>query len=365
MALQDLAGSGLLFPMFRDINGGPGYTATAWGPVDANTEKIAFNGRVWFPARTGTKSIQYIGFRFGTNVSDGSSRIDVSMQDVSLTSGPPMQPDGNKDQVINMAVDVSNAWEWIGPYNPTRTVSYGDRLSIVFEFDTNGRQGSDSFHLAGLATGGGSTGTLTGDCIGCFYNGSTWTAGAYFPNVLLGFSDGSFGILDGSLVFSTTGVAGINSSSTPDEVGCRFSLPFPCKVDGIWACIDADADLDVVLYNDTTELTSAAIDANALQASSGKRFIIPIAPQTLAANTDYIIALRPTTTTQISYYTIEVANASHWAVHEGGSFAFTSRTNAGSWAASTTTKRIFMGVRISALDDGATQGGGNIFPIFD
>jgi hypothetical protein len=360
MSLVQIAGQGPQWP--RIISPMPPAFANGL-LIDATGEIIAMVGRVWFPGRTGTKNIERVGFRFGAVTKAGGSALTVSLQDVSLTAGPPAQPDGVQDQTVAIANAnasfATNTWIRTGTLSANRTVSYGDRLAVVIEYDGAGRQGADSVVVSGFSN----------IAQGAFFEnapvlfaGAAWTAQVFSSNVILEFSDGTFGILDGGVATSAINTHAFNlNTGTADEFALAFQVPVPTVIDGLWATllVASGGDLELILYDGTTALATVAIDANAITSNVARQALEPIAEQTLSPGTQYYIAVRPTTTNNVSAYSFDVSDANHLTCMDGGiNFNYATRLNQGVWAANTTTRRLFAGFRISQLDDGAGGSGG-------
>lgn len=333
------------------------------GPViDATGKMLAFVGRVFFHSRTGTKAIRKVGFRFGAVTKAGGSALTVSLQTVNAAAGPPMQPDEVQDQTVAIAnADAgfaSNVWYQTGSLNADRTVAFGELLAIVIEFDGGGRLGADSVAIAGLATAqtGPSHQSMT------VLKSGSWAVQQIVPNVILEFSDGSFGTLFGAFPCSAVSSVALTTATTPDEVALEMTWPGPVQIDGVGMLIQtnsAAADGDVVLYTGTTATRTKSLLAEHSMASAATRPIVVPFDTTvdLAANTTYRMALKPTTTTAISLYYFEVANANHFQAHVGGpGWAYTARVDAGSWDSPTTTRRPFIWPYVSGIDDALTPG---------
>jgi hypothetical protein len=362
MALQTLNGWSLPFPsiqanVFNEIQ----YIAML---LDATGEKSAFIGRVFFEGRSSTKAIERIGFRFGSVTKSGGSGLTVSLQDVLTTAGPPGAPDETQDQTVAIANGnasfASNTWIRTGTLSANRTVAPGDRLAVVVEFDGSGRLGSDVVNVMGLYESSGGAG---GTPFCSHKTGGAWGAVIARPNVILEFSDGTFGTLYGSHPTSAIGTLSyaLNTAGA-DEYGLVFTVPFKCKVDGAWWLGSHTCDAEVLLYEGTTVLGTITLDENiAGTVSSRVHNDAFAAPIELTPGTTYRIALRPTSNTGLSLKYVDVNAAGHFDAWEGGQeLAMTSRLNQGAWAATTTTSRPLMGVLISALDDGVSAGGGGL-----
>jgi hypothetical protein len=366
MAYQQLSGTGLwINDPGRHLFLPPSFVSTA---IAATGSKYAMVGPVWWPSRSGTKDISRMAFRFGTVTKTGGSGLTVSLQDVStVTAG--LIPDETQDQTVAIAngdaAFASNTWIRTGTLSANRTVVFGELLAVAIEFDGAGRLGADSINFSGLNFPNSNMSLLQSNCLQKV--SGTWTNRETLPDLVLEFSDGTFGSLDGSYPISAVNTTAFNSGNTPDEYALEFNLPFAAKVDaGYWRLTAANtsADFEMVLYQGTSALTTVAVDAT--QLGYGTPVNRPLerlfaSEISLAAGTLYRWAIRPTTTNNLTINHFDVADANHFSVHLGGtSLVLNSRTDQGAWGAATTTRRPFAGLRISSLDDGAGGGGGGL-----
>lgn len=360
MAYQQIPGKGILAPA-------PPLAFGNFSPnsalIDATGEKVAMMGRVFWQGRSGTKDIRKVGFRFGTVTKTGGSGLTVSLQDVDAANGPPMQPDGTPDETVAVANSDSdfatNTWYQTGNLSADRTVAFGELLAVVVEYDGSGRQGSDAVNITSLAQ---TSGPYIESGVSLYT--SSWAQVGFGAPLILEFSDGTFGTLEGAFPVSTWNTPAFHVNSNPDEYGNQFVLPFACKVDGAWAQINiagASADFEVILYENTTPLVTLTVDANMIPGTGVTRyayFQFPLEVE-LEAGTPYIIALRPTTTGNMTVSTFNVNANGHFQAHDLGDTCYlVTRTNQGAWSESNT-RRLLAGIRISSLDDGA--GGGSSF----
>jgi hypothetical protein len=235
-------------------------------------------------------------------------------------------------------------------------------LAVVVEYDVGGRLGSDAVNLHCAAYNGtiiAAQGVVSSQYI------AAWATVNLQPNVVLEFSDGTFGTLYGAFPYSAFNTHPYAANTAvADEYAIPFSVPFPCQVDGLWAVVAPTGDFELLLYDGTTALATISVDANAIRTSGSSFLEFPIASVSLLANHTYYVALRPTTTTSITAYSHDVADANHLSVHSGGITAtYVTRLNQGAWASPTATRRLWAGVMISALDDGVGGGSGGGFPI--
>jgi len=359
MAFQQIPGTGLWIPHRPMISLSPGINTSV---IDATGEKVAYLGRVFWYGRSGTKDIRTIGLRFGTVVKAGGSALTVSLQNASA-AGNPGVPDETQDQTVAIAnADASfasNTWITTGNLSADRTVSLGELLAVVIEFDGSGRLGSDSVQLTGLTSV--TTAGWVGGLPTMLLKTASWAGQARVPNVLLGFSDGTFGTLDGSWPVSAVGLIDFNSGTNPNENALEFSLPFPCKVEGGWLFCGgtAGSPFEARLYDGTSVMTNGSVSIDPGYWFNPSDQCVPFTfpgEVELAANTTYRLAFAPLSGTDIRVRYFDVATANHFQAHAGGtSWKFNTR-NGGAWGTATDTRRLFCGLRVSSLSD--PSGGG-------
>lgn len=354
--------SGLWMPGIPNVNPIP---ALASALIDASGEKVAWIGRVWNKDRA-TKSIRTIGFLPGA-ITPNSSTMRISLQDLDLTTGNPARPDGVVDQSVTFADTAPTASTWYQTANldADRSVAFGELLAVVLDYSTFGA--GTAFNVQNI-TSASSNLTNSSFCSLLSGAGPTWAAQSVVPNIILGFTDSTFGTLGEPEVcfpVSATNSVNLNTGSTPDEIALAFTVPMPCKCDGAWMIVNANVsgrDYNIVLYQDTTVLATGTFDAESLASNATARVVTAtFAEATLAAGTQYYLALTPTTTGNVTGYNFDVSAAGHMDAHAGGqNWTYSTRTDAGAWAAATTTRRLYAGIMISAVDDGTTTGG---FPV--
>jgi hypothetical protein len=361
MTMQTIAGVGMTCPEFPYIAANTFAFSSAL--MDAGTEKVAFVGTV-FTKDHAAKNITKIGFRPGTVSLNALSFIKTSIQSVSTASGPPATPTGtilgataNGFVTEAAATFSSNTWHQTAALGEVVAVNPGDIIAVVIEYGTF--TAADAFNVTNVTAPQSSHLAQT-----ALFTAS-WGVQSVLANVVLEFDDGTFGTLDGA--FPCSGINGISYASNTagaDEYALEFSFPFPVKVDGGVAMLSnsaAGANFDIVLYDGTTALETIPIDGNQLATTSNTRGIYFgfTQQQSLAANTTYRLALKPTTTSSVSLSSFDVAAVGHFQAHPmGAGWVLGSRIDAGAWSAPTATRRPMIFVRVSACDDGTGGGGG-------
>lgn len=338
----------------------------ATGTIDATGERYAWIGNVmWADASVATRDIRRARWRFSNVTKAGGSALTFSLQNLDTANGSPHRPDGTPDQTVAIAnADagfISNSNYTTANLSADRTVSRGERIAGVLEFDGSGRLGSDS--VAIIHTSYGGTTGERGD--GPALLTASWATQGAYNNLSFEFADGTEGILAPYMPISATATSlALNTGTTPDEVALVFTPNFKCKIDGLWAGLAAGvtADFELVLYQGTTALQTAAFDAHTLRMTTFHIIEGTIPETELTPGTTYYIAVKPTTANSVTLsYGDAVSNAVLLAMLGNTDTAYYStRADAGSWAVTTTTRRPIIGVRFSAIDDGAGGGSGGL-----
>jgi len=303
--------------------------------IDATGEKVAFCGTVW-TNDGGSKAIRNLGFMFGSAITKaGGSALTASLQDPSTAAGPPMQPDGTQDETVAIpnASITASAFLLTGNLSADRSVSHGDKLCMVVEYDGAGRLGSDSITLS-TATRFGDGRVLAQSTI---YTAS-WadTSGGKIPVMLFKYSDGTYGLLDGSLPMTAPSNTAYNSGSATDEYALKFTVPVSGNIDGVAVNMLAasGADFDIVLYSGTTSIASTSIDSTWINASACSQMAYIAFPKTaITAGVTYYISIKPTTANNVTlcHYTV-ADNAYLGALPQGIGYIRAGRVDAGAWS---------------------------------
>lgn len=287
--------------------------------------------------------------------------IKVSFQDIDPATG---NPDGAIDQ-FRVVATGSVTVGWMAPGLMTsdgtntgvkRTVSVGDLLCVVFEFDstagdvkfsTTSRTNASALMADGMAY------TSTN-------NGSAWTKSGDVLCMALKYDDGSYAYV-GPLVWPVTSLTTrtYNSGSTPDERGLYFSLPVGVSVSGAWVLGAWTGDATITLYDTdgTTVIASAPQDKDNDLGSTAPIPFWFTAPVTLTASGNYRLTVLPTSATNLSIYELNVNASALMAGMAGGTAMIgTSRTDAGAWTQDGTVRPL-MGLTIGGIDTGSSGGG--------
>lgn len=351
------------FPM---VSSGAGYNPSFATNlmIDATGEKASYCGRVVWPSRTGSKTITRVQLRWGAVTKAGGSALTLSLQDVSLTAGPPMQGDGVADQTVAIpnahANFASNTWYRSDALSSGgRAVNHGDLVAVVVEYDGAGRLGADTVTLSGLSIN--SIPSNRQQLAANLY-AAAWGGQSVHPVIVLEFSDGSYGTLHGAVPYTGVGTSAFQAASSPDETALKFQVPVPCKVDSLMALAafsGSTSEMTLSLYDSTsTLLASVALDPQAVNIhSTAFRWVeAPISEITLAANTTYYFSIRATSGFIQTFY-VDVADSAFFALTGASLATWATRTDLGAWT-ETTTRRPLAAVRISALDDGNASAGG-------
>lgn len=330
------------------------HTDTAFNAklIDASAEKVAF---LFQAPKAGTLD----GFQFGLGTvgTAPSSGLKCSFQDPDASNG---DPDGTADEyrVVTSGL-TSNTWVDPGILSSDgtdggtkRTVTRGQWLYAVIEFESFDAGDSLNINTQSLpAATGGRHGMVN------VYIASWALDKTSVPNMALLYNDATFGRLGPSgLAAESISYLDLGADKDPDEAGLKFQVPLPIKVDGLAldATYGANASWDMVIYDGSdVEQGSTTIDGD-MHAGSwwGGKYAYFDSEIELAADTDYRIVIKPSTSGSamyMEYYETgsPVSRASNAAASTN--LALTYRTNGGSWTDSSTAIP-FMSLLISEID---------------
>jgi hypothetical protein len=262
--------------------------------------------------------------------------IKISLQDVDATTG---NPDGVVDQfrVIPSASVVTDAWlsavlTLDGTDTGTkRTVTRGDWLAVVLEFDSAAGNLILNFTLSGNAWD-----TLEYPRI---FNGAIWTKPTpQLPAYVFKYTDGVYAMSRaGSIAPSVLSSVNPTTVTTPDEYALHFQVPFTATIAGALVYLRfSSGTYNVVLYAPNGVVLHTAPGNRSGGGSSGPVFTQFTAPITLAPDAPYRLAVVPTTTTVVKLSTFGVSSCGVMSAAAGGqSWYLSTRTDAGVWTDST------------------------------
>lgn len=345
MALQNFIGAVWAPPPMLGLAGGLMFGDLI---LDAAGEKAAAIVQV---PKTG--SIAEIGFRVGAVTT--SADLKVGLYTVDASGNPTTTAYGGMVAGVQATPTASTAYTVA--LGTAATATAGDIVAVVIEFNSaagnlriNDFRGTSSnsqqFPYTALFT-------------------TSWSKSTATPITWLKYSDGSYSFMPGVLPAATSAeLSFASNNATQDEVALRFRLPVPSRLAGFGGVIAQLANFDAVLYEDTTALLTYSLAAS--QVASSLRYPrvhkFPT-PYVLAANTTYRLALKPTTTTNITVAHYDVAAAAVFNQVEGGpDFHWSQRVDAGAWT-DTVTRRPFIWLLLDQFDDGVGGGGGGPAPM--
>jgi hypothetical protein len=351
MAAVTLAGAGqLVYPL--DLRALPGSRqehtmAESLGYPSA----MAFGGRVFFKERTGTKSITRVGFFAAGSNGGFFTSLRISLHNFHGSAFGPAADE--LAAIVMLDADTMNGWQRTDPLDTSVEVSYGQLLAvqITFQFYDAG----SLVYLYSYDPGGG------GESRGFPWvaerqtGSSDYTATGTLPNIVLEFTDGTFGMLDGSIPILGSASASIAST---DYVGLQFRLPWAVKIDALAAMAapqgnDETETTTLLIMQGETVLGSTEIDEAEHTAGGERLIIVPLIEEVeLEADTDYIVAIRPNNNASATVNYFDLADAGHRVCIGDLNLGYLTRPGGGAWSSPTTTSIPRLGIRISAVGEG-------------
>jgi len=352
---------------------GPVFSSGSAVALNASGESRALVGYVHLSDRSGSHTISaagsgkiYWNTATGNVFADAGTELRVGLQDVSgdLEDGTFDVYEariGGTDTVTNNAIMVSTMT------SGTKTLSQGDLVAIVVEMVTRG--GSDAVGVDTVAHrlfsgativpwGSVDTGTLTRVAAGMV--------------ATIEFDDGTFGWIDPFPLLLNLqagfGTTAFNQTSTPDEYAAIIRVPVAMTVTAFGLSVGSVGSADtfeMIFYTDPlgTPVAAATLAVNTSPTPGiGGAFTKVGAAITLAAGTDYAIALRPTSNNNIfwQWFDLGTVQAELKSLQPFSAIYEAARTDqTGAFSATADTHHLpDIWIAVSALDDGAGGGGG-------
>jgi hypothetical protein len=322
-----------------------------------------------------TGSIDRMSILFGNGSGTMMPEYRFSLQTVDINMGGYLQPSGTLFQEDACVYHTPSSWtaERYRPHEFSLTtpvsVTTGDLIAIVVEdyLETGDAWNNMNF---GYASGG----PRNGFPCGCRFQ-SSWQAQLHNPNACLMYDDDE--VVEGGCAMGWCTGELIETSTTVDEIGTKWTQPCNAVFEGLSfyaAFRNVESTFEVNLYDENDVILSTYIGDAATHyrpnSSSEEKITLPMHQAKLRADTDYRIAIKPTSTTSgigiqfecgridgdSDYIGIDYVNAT-WRENSLGIGYSTYRADAGAWTDDTARAwRIFPFYRIYGRR--ITSGGG-------
>lgn len=298
---------------------------TSWAGIALNAAaaKMASQFSV---AKAGTINKAYI---FVSSVT--GSPPDYVATIVTVSQGPTTTPyGGSAAQTFTPVL----GWNEITFATPATAVR-GDLIALAI---TTGGTAPDASNYITVSYGSCSAFPVLGTPSGYKYSVTSYYKQSEYSAFVAGlrYSDGS----PVAPLSTVTGDAEVESDTTPDEVGAKFSVPFACKLAGFRVLIYYDhptlTSCKVTLYDASDNILAERTyteDGNPLGSRQYIQYWLD-APISLAANTSYRLTITATRT-DYGFYPQEFVPLSATydlpAVAEYSRWQRTERTDGGAW----------------------------------
>ncbi|RJO61098.1 MAG: hypothetical protein C4542_07370 [Dehalococcoidia bacterium] len=334
MTLQNIIG-GFCLPEIPNISATASIDDTL--VIDAGTEKVHFILQV---PKTGT--VTHLGFRVGTITTGDDLKVGLYTVDPSTGHATTTAYGGMVAGVVTPSA------------NTFHEVALGTNASVTKDDIVAMSVGFNSFVAGNMKI------SAMAAAIARAFPHVIHLAFKYgfSPLCTLKYDDGTYGALD-CLPCASSEAITFSSSSTPDERALAFTPRMKNRIAGFWLLLDADADCDVVLYEGTTARATYTIDKDIRASTAARIFTYRFStPHEPTVGADYFLAVKPGAS-NVTLHEFTVHDAAMMNLFSGGSdFTFASRSDGGSPWTKDATRRIWGGLIIDQLDDGAGGGGG-------
>jgi hypothetical protein len=346
------------------------------GTLDAAAEAYICIGHVYTEDGAShtidTSGSSSIGWLSGTiTFANAGTTVKVGLAAVDTANGPP-------GRAVNVAgtitFDVSktltgggggitgSAWQTHVPDAGTKTIANGDMVAFALQMTARG--GADSVVLRSMST------PFHGPALPSHtdYIGGSFSAGTGIPNVSITFSDGTKGYFIGGFVTTNDPqTVTWNNTSGTKEYGNYLKFAAPVRVYGFCGTFGISGNGDVVVYTDPfgTPASAASRSINVKTTIGGGEyrycFGLFSTPYDAPANTDLVLAFKPTSATNVTSYYITLPSAADQVAHPMGTNCYAVSRNAGAFSAQNSSKdRFGIGVLVGGFDAGGGGGAGMV-----
>lgn len=338
-------------------------SATTAQVLDAAGESVTYIGKMYLEGGAGSKVISSAGGKIHWRTSaitfaNAGTTLRVGIQDVGATGIEDGTFDVHKDLVGATDTIAANSLIATVMATGSKTISHGDVVAISFEVISRG--GADSIQVdRGSVTGQNFPYVTIDTGSGPAKNSN----GA--PTVTVEFDDGTVGWLGPEwLVPAAITSVAFNSGSTPDERAMIFQLPGRVSFCGAAVNLTSVSSTDTfeaILYSDPegspVALETITVNPNLFAVSINVGFVhIPFTPITLAANTKYAIAIRPTSANSINFQQWEYGSGNEKLLRPtmlGENWYLGTRSDQTGAFSPTTTTIPAINLNFDKIDDGA------------
>jgi hypothetical protein len=326
----------------------------AYYTMDATGERIGHVHPIYKAGNIATVS-------FYVRTVSTSDTLKVSLQTVDTATGLPsgtILPTAGGNNAYATIVVSSTEWKTV-TLTESAPVTQGQVIAMVLEWNSY-VAGSMTFYAQPFLLIQYQAYVVT-DILS---TPGTWVK-ATPPSILTS----SYGYDDGKSYnnllpqgFSASAMASLSSTTTPDEIGNYFQIPFAARACGFWFYGDFDNTMTISLLDAlNTVLANADFNPNLRVLASyslHKLFFdsSPAANVTLTTGTWYRMIMTPGASSVLPRNATFPSAAAQGALDGDTSFYQTERTDSGAWT-NTTTSRVTMGLIIDQISDGASSGG--------
>ncbi len=338
--------------------------------VDSDSKKLSACGHISISgAPASAKTISTVTFSPAAVTKSNGSTFKVSAQTMDTTAGPVVRPTGTILDSGTATVTISNAnfpaafaWHTTGAMTTSATWSHGSTGCLVFEFESF--VAGDSFNIGGTVFP--SVAYFPNFGQSARYDGSTWGAVQYNLLAYVTFTDGSIGTI-GNPFPGWGSTINVNTGTSPDEVGLKFTPNFAFRITGICAqglSFGITSDYELVLYEGTTAIATATFDSNN-QYTTGSTGVNcgTFTPYHVTAGTTYYAAVKPTTANSVYVRFYTASSTDSWATTDFGSgTSYSSRTDDGAWS-DITARRPAIAIMYDAITPASSVNTGGSFVV--
>lgn len=205
---------------------------------------------------------------------------------------------------------TANTWISQTPDTGSMTIANGDLVAMTLQLTS--RAGTDSIAVQGMSAGASPS-------LPCSvtYVPTTYSLSNGLPCAVIQFRDGTRGYFFGSFIIDFTTNNSYNNAGATREYGNLFRFPVPTRIWGAALFLQPQANFDVVVYTNPFAVSPIPVKSlSVLAAQMGSNtysmsyHLFP-APLVVPAETEIVVAMKPTTGTSINLVGQRFFDATH------------------------------------------------------
>lgn len=318
-----------------------------------------------------TGNIDRIKFRLVTTAAASAGDIDVAIEQTGTNGMPAFVQalwGANTNVGISVAATDDNVW-----ITATLTAAAAVNIDDLFQIVIRNHSVTPTNTQLGTHPTAGGVSPLSGAGSRVRASAALGTPPTVFAelgiqnlNAIFRYDDATWWSAVGTRIYATGAITSFKSDSATNRRGALMTLPWNCRIKGMWAFIAnpaANSDFIYRLYlasDGSTLASTQSIDGDHLGGTTIDNWVPGFftTPYTYTAGTSIRAAVVPGTINAINVGEMDILDADAMSASWGGTNFHRCIYTSGAWDDSSTTVKPLIILMLDQLDNGAGGGGG-------